>query len=179
MSKKQKPTLKEAVNKFVSSQKSIRKRPRFSEADENNKIASIVIDRSVTLPSPLLETDNTLGATCGKIEGGEINVTFDGAATYNLPLWVPPGRLGIQANLSLQYHSRAGNGLCGMGWDLGGLSEIRIGKKSFSNDGHIEAVKFDQTDPYYLDGQRLILIGGQPGAEGAEYRVKKIIFQRL
>jgi hypothetical protein len=37
---------------------------------------------------------------------------------------VPPGRAGIQPNLSLEYASGGGNGFVGVGWGLAGLSRI-------------------------------------------------------
>src|SRR3984885_6495407 len=43
---------------------------------------------------------------------------FTGAFTYTYPIVVPPGRRGIQPNLSLLYNSQAQNGWVGMGWDL-------------------------------------------------------------
>ena len=39
---------------------------------------------------------------------GVFEVTADGAATYDVPLWAPPGRAGIEPNLSLHYSSRGG-----------------------------------------------------------------------
>jgi hypothetical protein len=36
---------------------------------------------------------------------GRSNVTADGSYTHSIPLWVPPGRLGMQPELSLEYHS--------------------------------------------------------------------------
>jgi hypothetical protein len=43
---------------------------------------------------------------------------FTGAFTYSYPVAVPPGRRGIQPNLSLLYNSQAQNGWVGMGWNL-------------------------------------------------------------
>jgi hypothetical protein len=129
--------------------------------------------------SPLLPTDNEQGVTCGKIDGGLFDVTYDGASTYSIPLWVPDGRLGVQPALKLTYHSRRGNGLLGVGWSLSGCSSITVGKTTFSDDTTIEAVKFDQSDPFYLDGQRLILVSGVHGADGAEYRTKQDTFAKI
>src|SRR5437762_2347232 len=75
-------------------------------------------------PDTIVRTDNTSGVTPGVIEGGAFEVTADGAATYTLPLWVPAGRRGIQPELALHYHSRAGNGALGVGLgDLGSRFE--------------------------------------------------------
>ena len=41
------------------------------------------------MTDPILPTDSTNGVTPGRIEGGVFGVTADGAATYELPLWVP------------------------------------------------------------------------------------------
>ena len=49
---------------------------------------------------------------------GLFDVTEDGAATYDIPLWVPPGRAGVQPDLSFVYSSRGPNGVVGMGWSL-------------------------------------------------------------
>jgi RHS repeat-associated protein len=41
-----------------------------------------------------------------------------GAASYSIPIDVPPGRQGVQPNLSLTYSSYQKNGWIGAGWDL-------------------------------------------------------------
>ena len=43
---------------------------------------------------------------------------FTGAAAGKIPIFVPPGRLGIQPNLALIYNSYLKNGWVGVGWDL-------------------------------------------------------------
>ena len=63
----------------------------------------------VSLASQLPAHDPTVGVVAGS--GG----TSGGAATYEIPIVVPPGRRGMQPSLSLSYSSRAGNGVAGMG----------------------------------------------------------------
>ena len=127
----------------------------------------------------LLETDTIDGVTPGRIEGGDFAVTPDGAATYTLPLWVPPGRLSIQPELALRYHSRGGNGTLGVGWSLSGISQITRGKKTMADDGALGPVRCDRTDPFYLDGERLVIVSGVHGTDGAEYRTKRDTFAKI
>lgn len=41
-----------------------------------------------------------------------------GRASMSIPIAVPPGRKGIQPNISLNYSSGLGNGILGVGWNL-------------------------------------------------------------
>ncbi|MCE9666686.1 FG-GAP-like repeat-containing protein [Myxococcus stipitatus] len=94
---------------------------------------------------------------------GKLSVSDDGAATYDVPLWVPPGRAGVQPALSLNYNSRGGNGFLGVGWSLSGLSQIARCNKTLAQDGMTAPVRFDATDALCVDGRRLI----QTGSTGA------------
>ncbi len=88
----------------------------------------------------------------------EMNVNESGALTYTLPIEVVKGMNSFQPNISLTYNSLAGNGPAGWGWNIVGLSMISRGGKSKEIDGITIGSQFDNTDPYYLDGQRLIKI---------------------
>lgn len=90
---------------------------------------------------------------------GELNVNEQGVLTYTVPIEVYKGINDFQPNLALSYNSQTGNGQAGMGWNLAGISAITIGGKIDKIDGINEGVQYDGTDPYYLDGQRLIQIG--------------------
>jgi len=46
-------------------------------------------------------------------------VTESGAATLSIPIQVPRGIGGMEPQLALNYSSQAGNGLLGLGWNLG------------------------------------------------------------
>src|SRR5712672_718245 len=111
----------------------------------------------------IITTDHNNGVTPGKIEGGALGVTPDGATTYTLPLWTPAGRRGIQPQLGLQYHSRGGNGWLGIGWSLSGIPQITRSRKTIADDGTEGPVRFDASDPFTLDGERFILVSGTHG----------------
>src|SRR3569833_1001494 len=71
----------------------------------------------------LLLVANATFAVVGSIPG-EFAVAPYGAATYTIPIQVPPGIAGMLPSLSLAYGSQGGNGELGMGWSLNGLSVI-------------------------------------------------------
>ena len=146
-------------------------------------------DRTCTIlnladATPIVPTDQTGYANFlaeAKTDGIG-GVSKDGSATYKIPLWVPPGRAGIQPNLSLSYDSRKGNGLVGIGWTLTEFPQITRCRRTFAQDGGAEAITFTDGkdgDRYCLDGQRLVKVGGAPdpasayGSDGTEYRTEK------
>ena len=102
-----------------------------------------------------------------------------GAATIHIPIEVPPGRRGMQPDLSLDYSSRAGNGIAGMGWSVSGLSAISRCPQLVDPDGQSKAVDFSSTDRLCLDGQRLVVVTGTYGASNATYRTEIDTFARI
>ena len=75
----------------------------------------------------------------------------DGAAHLSFPLWVPPGRQGMQPSLTATYSSDAANGILGVGWDLS-ISSIMV-------DTRFGVPKYDsasETETYLLDGEILV-----------------------
>jgi len=104
---------------------------------------------------------------------GSFGVSETGAATYSIPIAVPPGTAGMEPKLSLNYSSQGGNGIAGVGWSLGGLSAITRCPKTIIHDGAARGVQLDAEDRFCLDGQRLILVTGTTyGEVGAEYRTE-------
>ncbi|WP_232790802.1 SpvB/TcaC N-terminal domain-containing protein [Shewanella sp. Pdp11] len=103
-----------------------------------------------------------------------------GQASYHIPIYLPPGRNGVQPNVSLSYNSQGGNGLLGMGWSLNVGSEISRCGATFLQDGISRAVTFNaQTDKLCLDGQRLVAVVGAYGASNTEYRTEMDSFFRV
>ncbi|EJL79564.1 virulence plasmid B protein, partial [Polaromonas sp. CF318] len=110
---------------------------------------------------------------------GQFSVNESGAATYRIPIQVPPGVAGMEPKLELSYNSQGGNGLLGMGWGLSGLSVIGRCARIMAVDGAMGSVNFDMNDRYCLDGQRLILVSGTYGVAGSEYRTELDSFSKI
>ena len=87
---------------------------------------------------------------------GNASVSSTGAATYTIPIYIPPGTAGMQPSISLSYNSQAGNGIAGYGWSISGLSSISRTPKSIYHDGSPEQIQFNGNDSYSLDGNRLV-----------------------
>lgn len=144
----------------------------FRGINRASLIAALFLGCALSLPCELQAY--AVGYTTGQFA-----VDPTGAATYRIPIQVPPGVRGLQPELALLYHSRAGNGQLGMGWSLAGLSAITRCPRSIAQDGAIGGVHFDTDDRFCLDGQRLVMIGsGRYGSAGS-YRTEIESFQDI
>jgi RHS repeat-associated protein len=111
---------------------------------------------------------------------GSFAVTPGGAASYSIPIAVPSGVAGIQPQLSINYTSTGGNGLLGVGWSLGELSEIERCNKTVVQDGVSEAATLATGDRLCLDGNKLRLTNAGPyGAAGSTYQTEIDTFARV
>lgn len=111
-----------------------------NNSQSNNQKKTIIID-------PLTPTVN-----------GEMNVSESGALTYALPIEILKGLNNFQPDVALVYNSQNGNGQAGWGWNITGISSISRGGKSKVVDGITIGPQFDNADPYYLDGNRLLQV---------------------
>lgn len=109
--------------------------------------------------SPLASTGAPRSETvaAGSIAGA-FSASPTGEASYTMPLTLPPGRGGMTPSLAVSYDSGGGNGLLGMGFSIQGLSSITRCPKNMAQDGEIQAVRYDESDRYCLDGRRLVLV---------------------
>jgi RHS repeat-associated protein len=104
-------------------------------------------------------------------------VDHNGAATYSVPIFLPPGLGGFTPRkLAINYNSQAGNGLLGVGFFLTGTSKIeRCPRDGNFADADTGPVEFDEPistgHPYglCLDGRKLIPEG--TAAVVSTYRV--------
>lgn len=103
---------------------------------------------------------------------GNFEVSSSGAATYSVPIEVPPGVAGMVPSVSLNYNSQAGIGIAGLGWSLDAYSVIDRCPQTRATDGTYGRVNLNTGDRFCLDGQRLILVSGTYGADGSQYRTE-------
>ncbi len=125
----------------------------------------------------------------GRLSGAG-RVTKEGSYSYSLPIEILPGRGGMEPSVSLQYESKGGSGLLGVGWSLstGSSSILRCGKhnasgfrrtSSESRVGQTEGVQFNTADQLCLDGQKLEVVSGTSGVGAAEYRTEVETFAKV
>lgn len=145
-----------------------------------NALANSITGGSVsqTTHNPAAPTGVVPASVAGHTVGS-FAVSHSGAATYSIPIVAPPGVAGVQPNLSINYQSTAGNGLLGMGWSLGGFSEIGRCGKTREQDGANAGVALSTADRFCLDGNKLRLTGGTYGASGSTYGTEMETFSRI
>ena len=103
-----------------------------------------------------------------------------GAATYNLPLTIPPGRNGMTPSISVNYSSKGGNGTLGIGWSISAGSSIYRCPQTLAQDGKNHAVDFSNEDRLCLDGQRLMLkSSGNYWDNGSKYSTEQDSFVQV
>lgn len=107
-------------------------------------------------PNPTLSKTVSPDYTLTPSVKSEMSVSEGGALTYTVPLETLKGLNNFQPNTALVYNSQSGNGTAGWGWSLNGLSIVSRGGKSQDVDGSTIGPQFDDNDPFYLDGQRLL-----------------------
>ena len=103
---------------------------------------------------------------------GQFSVSPTGDGTYSIPISVPPGTAGMVPALSLNYTSSSGDGIVGLGWTLAGLPVITRCPRTVAQDTVHGGVNYDANDRFCIQGQRLIVISGTYGADGAQYRTE-------
>ena len=132
---------------------------------ENPDLDTMVPDRPITGSAPAISAEPT------KVLESTFKVE-QGVATYKASLFVPPGRAGMQPDLSVSYNSSAANGVMGVGWGISANSAIHRCAATLARDGFARPVRYDDDDKLCLNGQRLMLHSGSYGSPGAEYRTE-------
>jgi RHS repeat-associated protein len=98
--------------------------------------------------SPTKVDGPPVGAPFNGALAGKFAVSASGAATYTVPISIPPGIAGMAPNLSLVYSSQGSPaGIAGNGWNLTGLSEISRCPRTRQQDGFGRPVMLDSLTP--------------------------------
>ncbi len=91
---------------------------------------------------------------------GSIDGVFDvnelGAGIYTIPINLPQGIGNNVPQLSLNYNSMSGNGIMGMGWNIGGTSAINRTGKTIYHDGYVEGLHYNTNDNLSFNGMRMM-----------------------
>lgn len=123
----------------------------------------------VLLPVTLMSARE---GVCQALMEGHYGVSAGGAATYDIPIVLPPAIQGVAPNLHLSYSSRDGNQIAGVGFSIGGLSTITRCPQTRYQDNAVTTINYTSSDRFCLDGKRLMLKSGTYGANAAEYRTE-------
>ena len=104
---------------------------------------------------------------------GQLDVSSSGEVNFNFPIAIPPGIKSVAPQINLIYSGNSFSGIAGIGWNISGLSSISRVGRNIDNDGEIKGLKYDYTDLYQLNGQRLILTSGEYGKPNATYTTQQ------
>ena len=110
---------------------------------------------------------------------GELRINPVGAAVYTIPITVSPGTAGMAPALSIEYNSGHKNGLLGIGFSLQGLTSITRTSQTKVINGKVHAIDFSNDDRFELNGEQLVAIKGEYGADQTEYRTYKNTFAKI
>ncbi|MCW8127427.1 SpvB/TcaC N-terminal domain-containing protein [Microbulbifer halophilus] len=133
-----------------------------------------ILDAGYTEPQ-VVQHEQSVGTVggSGSVKGG--------AASYQIPIDLPPGRNGRKPQISLGYSSRTGNSVLGVGWSINVGSVISRCPQTLAQDnGRNVAVSYSAAeDRLCLDGQRLIPVSGYYGESGTVYHTERERFIRV
>ena len=120
------------------------------------------------IPSPIsMPSTNFWG-----YQAGQPSVS-GGSASYSVPITVVPGRANMQPNIALNYSSRSGNGIAGVGWSLNAGGAISRCPATLAQDNKLGSIQFSTTnDKLCFNGQRLINISGAYGNANTVYKLE-------
>ena len=110
---------------------------------------------------------------------GEFDVDAGGAATYSIPIALPPGAGGIAPEIGIAYNSQDGDDLLGVGFSVSGISQISRCPATLEQDGYWGAIGFDTKNRFSIDGERMVAVAGTYGGVQTEYRTEIESFSKI
>ena len=124
-----------------------------------------ILDPSIDqAPSSVPSVNSIVGALRGDM------AVDRGALGYSLPLATPSGVHSMNPGIVLQYSERAPNNIVGPGFMLNAGSAITRCTPTSLVDGFEAGIQLNESARFCHDGNHLVLVGGQHGSDGAEYR---------
>ena len=100
---------------------------------------------------------------------------FSGAATFSIPISVPPGTAGFTPSVALQYSSQAmGDSFVGYGWSLGFGAVSRSLKRGVPT--------YTDDDTFVLGGEELVRLPGETTSGGVTrvpYETRRRSFRKI
>ena len=120
-----------------------------------------------------------LTQSAGTSVSGNFSISQTGKPNYVISLETLPTPGNVRPEISLIYSGENGDSILGVGWYVKGLSAITRCKTTLIQDGYVNGVNFNSSDKYCLNGQRLVAITGQYGADGTIYRTENESFTRV
>ncbi|WP_299975375.1 SpvB/TcaC N-terminal domain-containing protein [uncultured Pseudoteredinibacter sp.] len=147
------------------------------------QIPSVFASQTATPPGlslPDAQLEPNLGPQFNGRLNGHASVNASGYASIQIPIPVPTPTGGFAPNLNLSYSSSGANGLLGVGWSISGLDDsIYRCPKNMAQDQLIRAVEYTANDRFCLNGQKLMLVSGVYGQDGAEYHTENNRFSKI
>jgi RHS repeat-associated protein len=157
----------------------------LTSAGTNYTTTAVGATITATTENPTTVTGTVEPTSAGRT-AAQFSVTPTGAATYNIPIWTPPGAREIEPHLALHYTSGGPDGAMGPGWGLTGVSAIaRCGKTWASTGGTATTVgspagvTLSTNDDLCLDGNRLRRLSGAQGMGGSTYMTELADFSLI
>lgn len=87
-------------------------------------------------------------------------VGADGSWNSNFPIEIPPGRQGVQPNISISYNSNSGNGVLGVGANIQGIQQITRVANLNPAAGNNGGINFNPNDAFLSPSGRLLDLYG-------------------
>ena len=109
----------EEIQVEITEESAVEEAPREDLFSEDEEMASLELVTSSSSFDPLLDYSVDPMAANKALGVYETDLAT-GAATYNYPIYLPPGRNGVQPEVSLFYNNQASSAdsIVGYGWDL-------------------------------------------------------------
>ncbi len=121
----------------------------------------------------IIDDDPALPATMVGSTNGAFRVDETGASNYSVAISLPKGVADVTPEVSLDYSSRSGNGIVGLGWTLNAYSMITRCRQTIVTDSNSLPLSLGTSDRFCMNGQPLVLDGsGAYGAPNTKYKTE-------